>query len=354
MSLNPKFEYLNPKQILNPKSPNPKPVLFGKLDFKICDLFRISDFGFRICLIAFLFFLSGCQEKIFHKDTRAMMGTFVEVVSSDPRAPQTAFAEIARIEKLLSRYDPDSEVSRLNAAGELKVSPETFYVLKKAKWFCRESAGAFDPTCAVFSDLWGFSDQDYNIPEKSQVDAALRLVGCDKIILSEADNMVKLKSRGVKIDLGAIAKGYALDRAAAKLKEAGITSCLLNAGGQVYALGDKSGRPWKVAVRSARKSGFNGYLLLKDRAVATSGDYEQYFSGGESRYAHIFDPRTGYPADRGIISVTVSAPEGLSADALSTIVFIQGQEASRELLELSQAQIVACEDKSIDVKRFSD
>lgn len=310
------------------------------------------NFRFRVYLIIVFLFLFGCQDKKLYKDTRAMMGTFVEVVSPDKRAAQIAFREIARIEALLSKYNPQSEISRLNASGKIKASPETFYILKKAKWFCRESGGAFDVTAGALSDLWGFTEKNYSYPDDAQIKKSLRLVGCDKIILIEADNMVKLKTPGVKIDLGAIAKGFAVDCAVKELKKSGVESCLVNAGGQIYALGDKFGRPWRVAIRKPRGEGFNGYLLLEDRAVATSGDYEQYFIRQGQRYAHIFDPRRGYPADSGIASVTVTAPDGLAADALATIFFISGKAGAEGLLKTLQAEIVSVGDKSVDVKRF--
>ena len=138
--------------------------------------------------------------------------------------------------------------------------------------------------------------------------------------------MVKFKVLGAKIDLGAIAKGFAVDCAIRKLKEQGISSCLINAGGDIYCLGDKSGKPWKVALQNPRQSGLLDHLKLKDRAVATSGDYQQFFIKGSKRYSHILDPRTGYPADRGVISSTVVAPDCLTADALATAIFVIGKD----------------------------
>ena len=260
-----------------------------------------------------------------------MMGTYVEVVSGDRNAAPIVFQELKRIEDLLSKYSSNSEVAQLNRSGRLKVSPDTFYVIKKSVEFYRASAGAFDITTAPLVELWGFSEHKYRMPKDGEIKDALRLVGADKIILHEADYVVEFKTPGMKIDLGGIAKGYAVDCAVNKLKIAGIKSCLVNAGGQIYCLGDKHGQPWKVAVRNPRGRGVTEYLKLKDKSVATSGDYEQYFIRHNIRYAHILDPGTGYPASGGIAAVTVIADNGITADALSTAIFVLGKDKGQEL-----------------------
>ncbi len=295
-----------------------------------------------------------------------MMGTFVQVSSPYKEAASIVFAEIKRIEDLLSKYNPDSEVSKLNKSGILSVSPETFYIIKKSKEFWQLSDGAFDITVAALVDLWGFTDKKYSLPAEERIKNVLELVGSDKIILNDSDNMIKFKSLGMKIDLGAIAKGYAVDCAVKKLREKGIKSCLITAGGQVYALGDKPrpsskalfhlnegrgkfGKPWKIAIRDPREKGIVDYLELKDKSVATSGDYEQFFIKDNRRYSHILNPKTGYPADSGVISVTVIASSGLTADALSTAIFVLGKEKGEALAKkFSDVQV-----KIIDKKTCS-
>ena len=201
-------------------------------------------------LLSFALFalLPGCQKQELYKDNRAMMGTFVEVASPSKDAAGIVFAEFEHIENLLSKYKPESEISRLNKAGKLQVSPDTFYIIKKCKEFWQATDGAFDITIGPLVDLWGFTDKKYARPADTKIKGALRLVGSDKIILHDKDNVVEFMLSGIKIDLGGIAKGYALDCAVKKLKENGISSCLINAGGQVYCLGDKSGAPWKIAI----------------------------------------------------------------------------------------------------------
>jgi len=278
-----------------------------------------------------IFFLAGCQAQPFYKDTQILMGTTVEVVSPHPEAAKIAFDEIRRIENLLSKYKPDSEVALLNQRGELDLSPETFYILKKSREFWQQSGGAFDVTIAPLMDLWGFTQQAYHVPSDAEIQETLKRVGSDKIIFNDKNNVVKFKVLGLKIDLGAIAKGFAVDCAIKKLKARGINSCLINAGGDIYCLGDKSGRPWKIALKNPRKPGFAGYLRLKDRAIATSGDYQQFFLQGNKRYAHILNPQTGHPADSGISSVSVLAPDCLTADAIATAVFVLGRAKGQQL-----------------------
>jgi thiamine biosynthesis lipoprotein len=260
-----------------------------------------------------------------------MLGTYVEVVSGERSAGKIAFSEIKRIEKLLSKYDPASELSELNNSGRLKVNPDTLYIIERAKYFWEKSDGAFDITVAPLMDLWGFTDKKYRKPTQTEVERVLGVVGSDKIIIDKEKSVVELKIPAMKLDLGAIAKGYAVDCAIKRIKGNGIKNCLINAGGDIYCLGDSYGVPWKVAVQDPRKSGLLDNLELKDAAVATSGDYAQYFIKDNKRYSHIMNPRTGYPSDSGVVSVTVIAPDCLTADALATAIFVLGKEKGEAL-----------------------
>ncbi|MBI4707784.1 MAG: FAD:protein FMN transferase [Candidatus Omnitrophica bacterium] len=294
----------------------------------------------------FLILLVGCSSQPLYKDTQVMMGTFVEVISPDKEAAAIVFNEVKRIEKLLSKYDPESEISQLNKFGKLKVSPETFFVLSKSCLFWKQTNGAFDVTVGPLLDVWGFTDKNYKLPDKSKIKEALRSVGSDKIVLNEVDSVVEFNSPGVKVDLGAIAKGFAVDCAVEKLKEAGIKSCLVNAGGQIYCLGKRFGKPWRVVIQNPRGPGSKGSFDLIDQAVATSGDYESYFEVSGKRYMHIFDPRTGYPADNEVMCVTVIAPDGLTADALATAMMVMGKEKSDSLIKQYPGVIVRIVEKN--------
>lgn len=293
--------------------------------------------GIRYPVLSIIFcfvFAGGCKNyPSLYRESRVVMGTFAEVISSDEKALKIAFEEIKRIEGLLSKYDPDSEVSRLNSNGELKASPETYYVVKTAKEISLASNGAFDITVGPLLDLWGFKDKKYRLPAKEEIGATLKKVGSDKVVLNDADNSIKFAVSGMGIDLGAIAKGYAVDCAVRKLKANGINSAIVGIGGDIYCLGTKAGRPWIVAIRSPDKKGFKGRLKLVNQAVSTSGNYEQFFIKDHKRYAHIFNPKTGVPVDSGIAGVTVVAQDCLTADALATAIFALGEEKGRDLSE---------------------
>lgn len=342
--INPKLEILNPKQTLNYNYSNFQTARFGIWGFGICDLFRIFPSlayfkaGFRLSGTSLVFsvltvclFLNGCSEKPLYKDTRIALGTYVEVTSPDQRSPKIVFDELRRIENLLSKYNADSEVSRLNQSGKSKVSPETFYVISRAKEFWQSSNGAFDITVAPLLEIWGFKDKQFRLPKDNEIKEALKRVGSDKIILHSNEFVIEFNTPGVQVDLGAIAKGFAVDCAVRKLKEAGVKSCLINAGGDIYCLGNKSGSAWRVGIQDSQGSGVLEYLKLSDSAVATSGDYEQYFDLEGKRYSHIFDPRTGYPASSGVHSVTVIATDCLTADSLATAVFVLGKGSGERL-----------------------
>lgn len=306
--------------------------------------------GFILWIL--FFSLSGCSNQRLYKDTEVLMGTFVEVISAQKEAAGIVFTEIRRVENLLSKYKPESEISRLNRLGELKVSPDTYYVLKKSKEFFEASAGAFDISVGPLVDIWGFTDKEYSLPKEQEVKLALSLVGSDKIIFNEENNVVKFTIPGMKLDLGAIAKGFALDCAVKRLRQNQVKSCLINAGGQVCALGDKLGVPWEIVIQNPRGRDFSGTLKLKDSSVATSGDYQQYFVRDGRRYAHILDPRTGRPAQSGVISVTVIAKDGLTADALATAMFVLGKEKGAALLkQFPEAEARIIEEKDVQSRQ---
>ncbi len=266
-----------------------------------------------------------------------MMGTVVEVISPDKRAAGIAFREIERIEGLLSYYNDESEISRLNRQGTLRVSKEVLFIINKAREFWEASDGLFDITVSPLVELWGFYDKNYHIPGDLQIKEKLSLIGFDKIEIN--DSIIRFKKDGMRIDLGAIAKGYAIDCAVNKLRLAGVDSALLNAGGEIYCLGDKFGYPWRVAIRVGKQLDNSGYLELIDKAVATSGDYEQYFSVNNIRYCHILNPKTGRPVTSGVLSVSVIADDCLTADALATSIFILGESRGRQLANRFNAEV---------------
>jgi len=262
---------------------------------------------------------------------RILMGTFVEVISPDVRSAAFVFEEVKRIEGIFSIYKSESEVSRLNQDGRINASRDMLYLVKKSKEFWQMSNGAFDITIGPLMDIWGFTNKQFRIPDKAEIAKALERVGFDKIIIDEAKGVIEFKAPGMRLDLGAIAAGYAVDCAISRLKREGIKDCVINAGGDIYCMGAKFGNPWTVAIRNPRKNRLMEYVKLNNEAITTSGDYHNYFIKDNKRYSHIFDPRTGCPAQSGAISVTVIAPDCLTADALATAIFVLGKKDGEAL-----------------------
>jgi thiamine biosynthesis lipoprotein len=286
-----------------------------------------------VVLIAAILSLVGCGKPL-HKDSEFLMGTFVDVVSSDARAKDIVFSEFKRLEGIFNLFDKDSELYRLNVSGSLVASPELFDVLKKAKQFYERTQGAFDVTIAPLSLRWKAAIKDQEVPKDDEIKKLSLLVGFDYVYFDEKTRGVRILRSGCLIDLGGIAKGYAVDQAIARLRQAKIVSAIVNAGGNLYCLGDNNGAPWQVGIQDPRhERRLLTRIAVRDKAVSSSGDYEQFFIYKNKRYSHIIDPRTGYPADSGIIAATVVAKDALTADALSTALVILGKDRASELLK---------------------
>ncbi len=270
--------------------------------------------------------------------TALIMGTLVEIKIYDTehdkaeQAASAAFREMNRIEQLLSRHVDGSEVSRLSRAAEsLEVSRETADLIRSGQRIARISHGAFDLTLGRLKELWAIDGDQPRVPAAAELQDALRGVG--PAALTVEGRRVSKTDPGLHIDLGGIAKGYAVDRAVALLRQAGITSAAVNAGGDISLIGDHRGEPWRIGIQHPRKpQDILVTLPLTDSAVVTSGDYERYFERDGIRYHHIFDPTTGQPA-RLCQSVTVVAGDAASADALATAAFVLGPEKGLQLLE---------------------
>jgi thiamine biosynthesis lipoprotein len=235
----------------------------------------------------------------------------------------------------MSHYRPDSEVSQISRhAGqkEVRVSPETLEVIERAIYFSRLSQGAFDITIGPVFRLWNF--REGKIPGERDLKENLERVDYRKIKIARARSAVRLEDPRMELDLGAIAKGYAVDRACEVLKKNGIGNFLVNAGGDLKVSGEKEkGIAWTIGVQHPRlPSEFIGKLNLKDAGVATSGDYEKSFLKDGERYHHILIPSTGMPA-RECQSVTILAPSAMDADALATTVFVLGPKKGFALIE---------------------
>lgn len=286
--------------------------------------------------------LSGSSEEVF-KQTRRLMGTLVTVQvaggseEAARRAVEEAFAEIERIEAMAHPRGAHSAVRRINeAAGRepVEVPEEIYEVLDMARRVSEHSGGAFDVTFAAVGRLWDFSSPEATLPSKEDIGRALELVGYRKLVLDAAGRRVFLAMPHMEIGLGAIAKGFAVDRAMEAAKKYPSPGILIEAGGDIRQSGSKHGRPWAIGLQDPRKPRGSLYGILEieqESAVVTSGDYERGFVRGGIRYHHIIDPRTGAPA-RWCRSVTIVGPSCALADALATAVFVLGPQRGLEML----------------------
>jgi len=290
----------------------------------------------------------GLSEVKLLKQTRMIMGTFAEVTvySNDEKtagkAIEGALDEMGRMDRIMSNYKKDSELSRLNrnaVKAPVPCGAELLDVIEKSQYYSELSDGAFDITISPFVALWGFFDEKGHIPPNKEIDRLLPAVSYKNIVISKSvdpkkPSTVFLKNTQTQIDLGAIGKGYAVDKALEIIKKFGIDNACVNLGGNIYVLGASAGKnAWKIGVQHPRnKDEILGYLELKNEATATSGDYERFFEIKGNRYSHIINPKTGMPVN-GIIAVTIVAPTGTEVDALSTSVFVLGHEKGMELIK---------------------
>lgn len=266
--------------------------------------------------------------------------TSAEVDEARTRAAiDHAVGEIRRLEALMTTWRDDSEISRINQnAGRtpVKVGDETARVIDESLWIGEKSSGVFDITFEVMHGLWRFDqDVDPHPPRAEDVAERRKLIDYRHIVRDKSAGTVFLDKAGMKMSLGGIAKGFAIDRAAATLIAAGVHDFLAQAGGDLFVHGKKAdGSPWIAGVRDPRgpDGAYFAEMAVADHAFSTAGDYERSYIAGGKRFHHIIDPRTGYPATASR-SVTIWAKDALTADALDDAVFILGPKKGLELVE---------------------
>lgn len=271
------------------------------------------------------------------------MGSQLRVAVWTVEAPKALAAaahiarEFERIDALLSIWKDGSDVIRMNAAAGVKpvpVSRDTLDVLEAARQASEWTGGKFDITFGALADVWKFDhDQDNVIPDRAAIEARLPLVDYRAVQIDRDAGTAFLTRPGVRVHLGGIGKGYAIDRAAAMLRTEGFTDFMIQAGGDLYVAGSNGGTPWKLGIADPRRADHVfAAVQLGDGTFSTSGDYERFFIQDGVRYHHLIDPDRGEPA-RGCRSVTIVADRALVADVLSTGVFIMGPEEGMTLVE---------------------
>ena len=287
-----------------------------------------------LCLAAIL----PAQQPVRVELAREAMGTTFSLVlyGADRErldaAAAAAFAELHRLDAMLSNYRPESEWSEVNRSAALRpvrVSPELFQLLSDCMRYSRDSEGAFDLTVGPLMRVWGFYRDEGRLPRPADVDVARRVVGFRHVLLDAQAGSVRFDRSGVELDPGGIGKGYAVDRIVDVLRADGVAAALVSAGGSsIYGLGAPPEDPegWLVQIRAPGNPHRTAAEVgLKDMSVSTSGGYEKFFRAAGQTYSHIMDPRTGYPA-RGVSAVSVLAARTIDSEAWSKPYLINGRE----------------------------
>lgn len=305
----------------------------------------------RAALIAFfILFQANSEAQQVYKRTLKLMGSRfdITVVANNEAEGNSyidmAVAEISRIEKLISDWDPNSQVSEITrqaAIKPVKVDKEVFDLIDRSIKISELTSGAFDISYASMDKIWKFDGSMTKKPTEEEIKRSVEKIGYKKIILNEQDNSVFLKEAGMKIGFGAIGKGYAADKAKALLIKKGAQAGIINASGDMNTWGKQpNGESWMVAITNPlNKEKAFSWLPIDNSAIVTSGNYEKFVVFDNIRYAHIIDPRTGYPA-QGIVSASVLCSSAELADALATAVTVMGVEVGLDFI--NQLKGVEC------------
>ena len=294
------------------------------------------------------------QKEFFTMDTYMTFSLYGEKAGETLK---DAEAKIRKLESEWSVTNQNSEIYQVNHSNgnPVTLSEDTAEVVRYALDMAKETGGALDPTIYPVLTAWGFTTGKNRVPKETEIRTLLEHVGYEKVIL---DGQTLTLPEEMELDLGAVGKGYAGDLTADLVKEHGLESALLNIGGNIQAVGSRpDGEDWRLAIRSPYGEGEVGLLKVSDCAVVTSGNYERYFTAKDgTRYGHIIDPKTGYPVDNGLASVTIVTEEGKMGDALSTALFVKGLDGAKAYWQSHDGfeMIVMTEDQKLYVTEGLD
>src|SRR3990170_1032827 len=249
-----------------------------------------------------------------------------------------AFEEMEKLDRSMNYFDDASELSKINRTADkkkMKVSKALLDIISLSKMYEKKTGGAFNIAIGPVMDLWSFGEKE-NVPTSKELESRLSLVDMEGLKTEPENSTLWFEKKGMKLDLGGVAKGYAVDKAVKVLKSSGISQALISAGSSTTVIDSKPGqRGWKIGIKHPRKKGDTilGTLLLKNKNISTSGDYQQFFKRDHKRYHHILDPKTGQPAE-GIISATIiTSRHAAEADILSTAIFVMGYQLGIKFLD---------------------
>ena len=313
------------------------------------------------CMIAVLL-QTGCGREKEVSDTGFYLDTSCTITIYDiekdrgEKLIKRSFSLCRKYEDLMSKTVKGSDIYRINhAEGEpVEVSSATLRVIKEGIKMGQVSDGRFDITVGRLTDLWDFDSDDPSVPDQPDIDAALKTIDYKQISIK--GNKVSLEDPEAEIDLGGIAKGYIADRITGMLTDAGVKQAIINLGGNVAAIGEKSaGTPWKIGVETpySNRTKIEGYVEAADQTVVTSGIYERYFKVKGKKYHHILDPDTGYPVENDVLAVTVTGKAGSSmkCDGYSTVCLLLGTDRGRKLIEKTPGLEAMFIDKDKDISK---
>ncbi len=309
-------------------------------------------------ILSALFLFSACSPTAQGEVSRSdfVLGTVCSVrliEGGSNTILQSIFNRLTQIEDRMSANKEGTQIDAINkAAGKnpVKVSEDTFYVIQKSLDFARLTGGVFDSSVGPLVKLWNIGTDNARVPSATEIEERLDLIDYEKIELDETKKTVFLQRQGMSLDLGAIAKGYAADEIVKIMASHRVKAAVVDLGGNVLVYGQKKdGSPWRIGVQdpASDRGDYLGLVSGKAMTVVTSGIYERFFSENGVRYHHILDTTTGYPADKGLVSVTIIATSSIDADALSTSVFALGLEKGMELVKsLPEIRAIFIDDKN--------
>jgi FAD:protein FMN transferase len=315
---------------------NPQRLCYSPVPMK-----RLATTACILLFISIAVYGGGNKEERF-SDAHFALGTVCTITlygQSNEKVFQAAFDLIDDIESKMSVSLPNSEVAAINRSAGIapvEVSEDTFAVIEQSLEYVNTSIGKFDITVQPLVQLWGIGTEQARIPAQAEIDEAIGLISANDVVLSRPNSAVFLKRKGMAVDLGGIAKGYAADRVKDYLLDQGFSKGILNFGGNIVTFGEKAGGdPWVIGIQDPYDTRGTpvGTLDLSEGSVVTSGIYERYFERDGRRYHHILDPDTGYPVENELASVSIVADQAIVADVFSTIVFALGVTKGMSLLE---------------------
>ena len=292
-----------------------------------------------------MIFIVGCSTKDVDNPisrTEIIMGTTVGVTLYENGSEEVldkVFKRVQEIENLVSINKEETEIDKLNenaGISPVKLSDSSFEIIEKALYYSKLSSGGYDLTVGPLVKLWSIGLPEAKVPTQEEIDEVIKNIDYTKVVLNKDTKEVFLSQKGMLLDLGSIAKGYAADEIVKILKEENINSAIIDLGGNIYALGFKEGnKNWKIGIQNPfdNRGKIVGSLEVSNKTVVTSGVYERYIEQDGQTYHHILNPETGYPYETDIAGVSIIADKSIDGDALSTLVFTKGLEKGLELVE---------------------